>query len=679
MNTYLTYYKKENDAVKERLELVMSRILDITKENTIPEKYRDFFAKEAEELLYIRELFDLNISGQYRKLPIEKLKEINERLHGEIRKHYDTCYLNPEYMEKTIGMELGKYLIWLGVSIRNLIEPAMSGKLELIVIYAELFVEIYNLFETEDLNEKNLKEKEYWFIHDCVEIIEDYSQAERDWNRDFATSIIMDSDLSDCRYVYFYGSHISDNEINTAKLLAGFSEEKIQAMAKTFTSGYINGFKILGKDLSKKGAVELVYNIGFERMMRAAIKQFEAIGLKPVIRPVDYSTTPANRQYGYDQRYFDAPFYDKGIRDRTIEVVKVIFEKYKEFMYPMAGPAVLEVFGEKPFEPVDKKENLKYSDKQNKLRIDYNRECTQLIHKYIIPEDRSFTIIAYPVSDIGDDYKEIFEETIKINNLDQNLYKDIQSRIIDALDEADYVHIEGMNGNRTNLNVALVSLNNPEKETKFENCLADVNIPLGEVFTSPKLKGTEGKLHVTQVYLGDLNYIDLDLDFADGCVTDYTCKNFGDDEKANKAYIKENLLKNHETLPMGEFAIGTNTTAYAMSRKYNIMPVMPILIAEKTGPHFAVGDTCYSYEEDEITYNPDGKAIVARSNDFSDLRNSEPEKAYFNCHTDITIPYSELGLIETVKSDGSRIAIIKEGRFVLPGTEELNRALEELE
>ena len=34
-----------------------------------------------------------------------------------------------------------------------------------------------------------------------------------------------------------------------------------------------------------------------------------------------------------------------------------------------------------------------------------------------------------------------------------------------------------------------MKINNPDKETVFENCLADVNIPLGEVFTSPVLKG----------------------------------------------------------------------------------------------------------------------------------------------------------------------------------------------
>ena len=106
-------------------------------------------------------------------------------------------------------------------------------------------------------------------------------------------------------------------------------------------------------------------------------------------------------------------------------------------------------------------------------------------------------------------------------------------------------------------------------------------------------------------------------------------------------------------LPLGEFAIGTNTTAYVMARKFDIADKLPILIAEKTGPHFAVGDTCYSHEEDGITYNPDGKRIIARSNEISDLRKTNPDKAYFNCHTDITIPYDELGEVSAVTADGT--------------------------
>ena len=128
-------------------------------------------------------------------------------------------------------------------------------------------------------------------------------------------------------------------------------------------------------------------------------------------------------------------------------------------------------------------------------------------------------------------------------------------------------------------------------------------------------------------------------------------------------------------LPIGEFAIGTNTTAYQVARDYGIADKLPILIAEKTGPHFAVGETCYSYEEDNVTYNPDGKSIIARENEISAKRKEDPDKAYFSCHTDITIPYDELGQIKAVRKDGSSIVIIENGRFVLPGTEELNKPM----
>ena len=126
-----------------------------------------------------------------------------------------------------------------------------------------------------------------------------------------------------------------------------------------------------------------------------------------------------------------------------------------------------------------------------------------------------------------------------------------------------------------------------------------------------------------------------------------------------------------------EIAIGTNTTAFVMGEKFNIGAKLPILIAEKTGPHFAIGDTCYKRSEDHKVYNRDGKEIIARDNEVSILRKTEPEKAYFNCHTDITIPYGEIGEISSLKKDGSKTLLIQNGRFVLPGTEELNKPLEE--
>ncbi len=64
--------------------------------------------------------------------------------------------------------------------------------------------------------------------------------------------------------------------------------------------------------------------------------------------------------------------------------------------------------------------------------------------------------------------------------------------MIDVLDEFYYVKVIGKGKNKTNMTVQLPERKNPLTETLFENCLADVNIPVGEVFTSPQLEGTYG-------------------------------------------------------------------------------------------------------------------------------------------------------------------------------------------
>ena len=162
-------------------------------------------------------------------------------------------------------------------------------------------------------------------------------------------------------------------------------------------------------------------------------------------------------------------------------------------------------------------------------------------------------------------------------------------------------------------------------------------------------------------------------------IQDYSCDNFGlgeEEQKSGRELVKQMILKNHDSLPMGEFAIGTNTVAYAMAQKFGIIDKLPILIVEKMGPHFAVGDTCYSWSEDAATFNPNGKEIIARDNEVSILRKEDVSKAYFSCHTDITIPYRELDCITAVTEDGERLPIITDGRFVVAGTEELNKPLE---
>lgn len=680
----------QENGLRERYDLAMGRIARIPEDHTVPQPFYAYFREMADFLKQMDELWNQIENRETDSYSLEQWQELNHALYRDILPgQYEQSYANPAYAVKELGEVHGRILSFLYTELRGLIVYAFEQRLEEMVIHLELFIEIYNRFEAEGLPEyKEIQQIVYWFVSDYSEVfVTRRIREDVDPALDFAVRIIMDSDLEDLRYLYRYGEYVSESELKTAQFLNSLPEEEIAAMADTYTEGYRIGFVMGGKDLSIKKTVNIRYRLGFERMIRRAIQNFRAMGLEPVIFRTAVSTVNKrqhirigyygaipNKQFDYDHKADAAIYLDKKFIERKLGVMRTAYESYKELSNGHAGPAVVEVFGEVPFAPETKEEAYRLSEKQQKLSVTMGNEASQITNQYIIGKERSFTIIAFPVPEIGTEYEAIFRETVKINTLDYQLYQRIQQTIIDTLDLGVGAYIQGCGANRTELYVAFAGLKDPEHETLFENCVADVNIPVGEVFTSPKLAGTNGVLHVGQVYLGELNYKDLELTFTDGMITGYRCGNF-DTEEENQNYIRENILFHHDTLPLGEFAIGTNTTAYAVAKKYQIGDRLPILIAEKMGPHFAVGDTCYSWQEDTPVYNPDRKEIIARDNEVSVLRKEDPSKAYYGCHTDITIPYEELGLLEVVKADGTKIPIICDGHFVLPGTEELNLPL----
>lgn len=671
--------------MEERFYLCRIGIDEIVKNHRNCGIFSEYFERTAGYLQNALSIYDRIKEGVF-NLSMEELQEINTALYQDIQPlPYQNSYANPEYATEIMG-EYGPYFSYLTAELYGMPAYIFENKLFQIVILLELFLEIYGMFRDEAKPKlKFLREALYYHAFDYAEeLVTDRVTESLDPSRKFAYNIIMESNLRDLRYLYAYGEYISPNERKLAEYLNTLPEEKIDDIARTFTEGFQRGFASMRIDLGKKKTVNIRYLIGQERIVRAAIKQFAEMGLSPILNRYavsrvnrrltirqGFTGTPVNRQFDYDHRMDDAVFLDADFVERKLTVLRRAYESMEELGRVYAGPAVIEGFGETPFQPVAKKEALKYSEKQQELSIRMASKTADILNQFIPADDYSFTIIAYPIPEIGKDFPAIFQETAVVNNLDNEKYIRIQQAIIDVLDRAEYVMVKGGNGNNTEMKIMLCELKDPEKETKFENCTADVNIPVGEVFTSPRLTGTEGLLHINSVYLNGLHYKNLNLRFRDGWIADYTCDNY-EDELENRAYIQDNLLKGRDALPIGEFAIGTNTAAYVMAKKYDILSKLPILIVEKMGPHFAIGDTCYSHEEGKRLFNPDGKEIIAKDNECSILRDSEPEKAYFNCHTDITIPYDEIGEIIAVDETGRKTPVMKNGRFVLKGTEELN-------
>lgn len=670
-----------DDLILERYELSKARIQEIVSEEQVPEPYREYFQRTAAFLAMTAQA-----CGEERaQWGLEQYQEENHRLYADILpENYGNSYGNPAYAQDKLG-EYGPLLSFLYTELRGTIAYAFEKRVWDMTVCQELFLEVYTAFCEEIPSVETLQQILYWYVSDYGrDMIERRIQESVDPKLDFAVKIIMEADLKDLRYLYRYGEYVSDNELKVAEFLNTCSPEELEAMARTFTEGYRIGFINGRKDITKKKTVNIRYCLGFELMVRAAVSQFKQMGLSPVIyraashlinkrqqTRIGYYGGIPNPQYDYDHRNDLGLFLDEDFVKRKLRNLQTSYEKFKDLAAVHGGPAVIEVFGEEPFAPAPCRGACELTKEQQRLMVEMQNESGQITNRYIKGEERSFTIIAYPVPEIGPDFEAIFRDTIRINTLDSEKYQKIQQTIIDTLDTSLWVTVQGKGDNETDLIIMLHPLEDPRKQTNFENCVADVNIPVGEVFTSPQLAGTAGVLHVSHVYLNGLLFRDLKLVFDGGQVIDYSCANFPTEEE-NRKYIEENILFHHRKIPMGEFAIGTNTTAYVMAQKYGITDKLPILIAEKMGPHFAVGDTCYSWAEDTPVYNPDGKEIIARDNEISILRKEDLQLAYYGCHTDITIPYEELGLIQVLDEDGEGTAIIRDGRFVLPGTEELN-------
>ncbi len=643
------------------------------------DKYQQYLFAIADKILFFAELEKEINDEYYIQNSLEALKHINKEFYSEVKlENYNISYANPEYCAEVFGEEFGPLLSAYYINYRNYVTFSFQHMQYYMKRWNKVFIEVYELFKKglPVFDEcKTLMMKEFKNVSKDDTIL-NFSKSYGP-NTKMYRDIVMKCDLADLRYLYQYGKHIGDNELRSAEFLSNYPNEKIYILSKAIAKAFIRGYELAKKDLSIKKTLNIYYHLGQEKIARAIVKELEKKDLKVLLNMV-FTTSP-NRQYHYDHRFDSALYLDEAMVENVADVLRVATEESSDILKEFAGPVYFDTFGEKPFAPVNKTACLKLSTEQQQLSQKMNIQRSQIMDNYISRSTTSFCIVGFPLPEIGEKFAEIFEETSTINMIDTIHHENIQQHIVDALDKADYVHVKGKNGNLTDIKVKMQLLEDPDKQTNFVNCGADVNIPVGEVFTSPALAGTDGVLHLKETFLKQLKFVDLNLKFKDGYVEEYSCENFKKVED-NRKYIEENLLFPHKILPIGEFAIGTNTLAYVMAKKFDILPIMPVLIVEKMGPHFAIGDTCFSWEEDSAVYNPiDNKEITARDNERSILRKEDASKAYTNCHTDITLPYEDLDFIQAVTADGENIDIIRDGRFVVPGTEELNVPLDEWE
>ena len=686
MFSYEDFYKLYNCKSEAKYQEVKNQLSDLmremvsTKERGFREKMFWYVKTQGEYLLMLTKMEEKWTSQYYQTASLLELKQDQDKLFGDLEKEqYEKSYANPSYMVSLFGKEVGQVLSVYTKLNKDAAEDAYCHRRFILADIIEFYLEfqkklLHGQVRAEVLTAM-LKQYNMEHLNAQIEI-----SFHKEYNVSNAglTDLILSENLKQPYYLYQLGLPVSKQEEQLQKFFAALSQDEIDKMAKATAEGFKKGFVRDNKDIKKKDTAAVYYPMGMERLVQKTMLLLKNdLGIEPYVAGIQSEGT--NKQYVYDHRFDMTLYLDEEYCTQYNAAIGRLAEENATLLKGYGGPVVIESFGEIPFEPVIKAENLKMSPEQDVLMNEMLQYREQQLFQIGNLAESSYTMIAFPVPAIGEKFEEIFHEIVSINCSEQEYLAKAQNSLIGTLDRGVAVQIRGRNENETDLRVALQPIQNPKKQTNFFNCMADVNIPAGEVFTSPQLMGTTGLLHVGKAYLNGLCYENLKIHFQDGYVTEYSCENYEDLEQG-KQYIYENLMYPHTTLPMGEFAIGTNTQAYCIAKKYDIMDLLPVLIVEKVGPHFAIGDTCYAYEEDRAVFNTmDRKEISAKDNERSILRKTEPEQAYFQKHIDITLPMDEISRMSVVKKNGDEIDLIREGRFVLIGTDLLNAPIMAME
>lgn len=632
---------------------------------------RDYYFKSCLELLEMMKI-KAEMKGELDlKNIINHNRTINEKFYMELE-NYEESYGYIDVLKRKYELNVSQLLSAIYYDIREMIPLAFSMNERFLIILRKTKIFLFEL-EGCKLNYEKMLKLYRTYKFDQLELLLTL-KVSLELNNTNNMKILL-GNLSTVDYLYGYGIPVSKTDIELALFIGNYDEKALDLISETIVKAFLHGFESQNRNRRNRTCIKMSYILGQELIAKKVIEKFNKIDIYPNIFIV--SSHKKYIQYQYDNKYNIGLILDESYISYYKKTLKRVCKNYDFALRNVCGYIGIGSFGQVSKTPKLSSFSIKLSNTQKEFYKQLNLSNKIIEDLYIKPSDISFCKITFPNPSIRGGFSKIFDDFVLINTMKSSVFEKYQQIIIDELDKGEFIHCIGGNGNLTDIVISLLPIKNSDKQTNFMNCGGDLNIPHGEVFTTPMLKNTNGLLHFKQIFLKGYYYTDLKLKFLNGKVIEYSCKNFENHVK-NHDYIYNTLLNGNENIPIGEFAIGTNTLAYSIVKKHGIIEELPILLVEKMGPHFAIGDPCYAFGEEEKVYNLlDGKEIVAKENELTALRHNDINGAYVNMHTDMTIPYEDISELKIVNNK-HELTLIKDGFFTLSSLEPLNKPLRDI-
>ena len=649
---YIVMQKKLED-----LLLRLNQIVSSTRDNRQLKSFLEACIRKIETAVH--SIPQLQDREQYIQCTsTTSLQKTNKILFRELDPlHYSESYLNPLYsisrLGEARGYELSYFFFLLILALRSVYRDRAEDLFGIVKLLIRFFESSEHCFEKHIKRclRDFLMEKRYRTYRDNFQ--DSYTETNP------AVQFILDKQR-ERKALFVTGYYIEEQTLALFDFLNDYDCNKLSELAEVISSSFIDSFSKNGKNLELPSVVRIVYYPGFDPFYTQLSIAFTQYNIKPLFAPAFTSCFEEERlSTDHNNDFFS--YLDEQFGNYDIYSFRKCCEEFSTQLYLFSGFVDFMFLGKDS--SADFASRRLNRDQQNR-QLEINRKKITILKKHCPERKTNFCYAPLAVPALGSDFRSIFNELLALSIEDDAERVCRQQLLIDEIDEAEFVYLKGKAPNKTDIRFRLHPLNDETLYTNFTNCGKGQNIPAGEIFTTPLLAGTSGTIHLDRFPFRGHTFIDLTMHFENGFIDTYSCANYETDED-NSHFIETLLFSGHSSLPVGEFAIGTNTRAYSIIRRYNIADTVPSLLLEKTAPHLAIGDSCYARRRGSIKNSANGKTLSLLNN----------QKRLFNTHVDITLPFENIEILEASFADGKRVPIVYEGIFVPKYLSQLNKYL----
>ncbi|MBQ7059804.1 MAG: hypothetical protein IJM83_11005 [Firmicutes bacterium] len=630
MFDYEDFYKLYNDRVEKKYQELKDFLRQFVMEGSrsgsakggekgFRDRMMNFSRQQATFLFSLTQIEEKYTYTYLHTCPLAVLKEDQEKMFGDLfPASYSTSTLNPSYMISQGGKEIGLILTDFACAFKEGVRDAFCHRRFRLVKLIELYFEMHKLLSrgqvrVDQLQEliTNYRQSESRMLSE-LKFHSQYDPSDRMFH-----SIVMEEDLYDTDYLYLFGLPVNQDTLKLQQQVSSLPKETISEaaahLARRIKANQVTRYKDFP---DKRILVSVSIPLGTEILGKAIVEELEKVFLTGFIGEI----VPQ----GFAPKYRKDHRFDL-IRGMDDEQIRVLEDQYRQICEENAGLlqgylGQIRVEMQSESDRSSGKDEVYPRDLVLKGKYEELDRCREKIRLEVMEQKHipCLSLIIPSKKENSDAYIAAFDELMDVQIRSELQTERSNQVVADTIGSGYALYISGVEGNETDLTIGLSG------STLLRN---SGYLPCGEVVVQTENSGTNGILHIARTRLGGKEYHNLHLSFEDGILSQATC-----DEEANEE--PKNISEQIKALSISSLCFGLNMS---------LLEKLSDLSAERQIPEEIFSKTCL-----KIEFGAEGSACF---------------------------PYEKLRSICSIKTNGLRSDIIREGLFMPVGSDAMNMPL----